>query len=45
MQLTDQVVRAAAPGRPTQDPTKGHESAPSWPREGRFSYPTNGKPS
>ena len=34
--------RAAAPGRPKQGPTKGHDVAPSWPREGRSPYPASG---
>ena len=32
------MTRAAAPGRPEQGPTTGHEVAPSWPREGRLPY-------
>ena len=33
--------RAAAPRRPEQGPTRGHEEAASWPREDR-SYPVSG---
>ena len=35
-------MRAAAPGRPKQGPTQGHEVAPSWPWEGRSPYPVIG---
>ena len=35
-------MRAAAPGRPKQGTTLGHAGAPSWPREGRSSYPVIG---
>ena len=34
--------RAAAPGRPKQGPTKGHEGASSSPLEGRSLYPACG---
>ena len=36
------MARAAAPGRPKQDPTTGHEGAPAWPWEGRSPYPASG---
>ncbi len=36
---------AAAPGRPKQGPTKGHEGASSWPLEGRLPHPAIGMPS
>ena len=39
------IGRAAAPGRPKQGPTKGHEGAPSWPLEGRSPYSVIGVPS
>ena len=35
-------LRAAAPGRPKQGPTTGHELASSWPGEGRLPYPAIG---
>ena len=34
--------RAAAPGRPKQGPTKGHEEASSWPLEGRSTCSASG---
>ena len=36
------IGRAAAPGRPKQGPTQGHEEAPLWPLEGRLTYPAIG---
>ncbi len=34
--------RAAAPGRPEQSPTLGHEWASSWPTAGQPAYPSRG---
>jgi hypothetical protein len=36
------MTRAAAPGRPKQGPTQGHEAAPSWTLEGRSAYSPSG---
>ena len=36
------MSRAAAPGRPEQGSTTGHERAPAWPWEGRPPYPASG---
>ena len=38
-------MRAAAPGRHKQGPTKGHAVTSSWPREGRSPYSESGVPS
>ena len=40
--LSIYMGRAAAPGRPKQGSTPGHEGAASWPSEGRAPYSASG---